>query len=394
MAPPWQAGTTKAINGITSGMSAPASGLNVQFRAPAMATRLQFRGVDLFASIARTTALGGAPPQLLQALAAAAGAPISVLVDDAGQDFSVTTDVNFLADETRTNFSARLGTGIADQYMTALGYVWRANARSIIPTGPAADFVYDGGPTNNLGAVLCEAKGSVARLVSRATVSSTATSGYRNQVSHHVGTTPSTYPILHGYAVSFGTMPGSTSSIVHVEQTAVAALVGGQVPGPVGPTSQANAVIALTNFRDAFALANARTTVRMIDAVLGHHMDAFKERPSQRYGTIVLGEDEYLFGDEEPRLPPLHFANEWDPVRRPFRGLFAIHRSVVEEVHKALETVLFGGRQTLDLPVFDREFLGQKRAYGAAFPDGVTYVRPPVPGGPQALLGKVFNLGF
>lgn len=56
-------------------------------------------------------------------------------------------------------------------------------------------------------------------------------------------------------------------------------------------TGQANAMVALGNFRTALALSNAHTAVEMIDAALGGNADRLKQPRPQRYGIVVLDGD-------------------------------------------------------------------------------------------------------
>jgi len=45
-----------------------------------------------------------------------------------GPMFRLSTDFQYLGDTERTFLAARIGGGITDLYMNALGYTWRANA--------------------------------------------------------------------------------------------------------------------------------------------------------------------------------------------------------------------------------------------------------------------------
>lgn len=61
------------------------------------------------------------------------------------------------------SLAARVGAGITDLYMNALGYTWRANAACLSSTlDPHADFIYEGGNASGHGVVLAEAHGSFA----------------------------------------------------------------------------------------------------------------------------------------------------------------------------------------------------------------------------------------
>ena len=65
-----------------------------------------------------------------------------------------------LADVERTSFAGRIGAGITDLFMNALGYTWRDNASCLSGRlGAHADFLYADGAVSGHGVVLTEAHG-------------------------------------------------------------------------------------------------------------------------------------------------------------------------------------------------------------------------------------------
>jgi hypothetical protein len=55
---------------------------------------------------------------------------VEFLIED-GTTFSLSPNLKFLADVERTVFAARVGAGITDLVMNALGYIWRDNAAQL-----------------------------------------------------------------------------------------------------------------------------------------------------------------------------------------------------------------------------------------------------------------------
>ena len=218
MAPPWQTRAKSVDRHHASHSANPAQHC---IRCARATFEINFSPRQLYGSIARTKALPGASIGVVRALANSAQMLIEQLVDNTPQDFAFTTSVLSFADAMRTSFSGEIGAGITDRYMESLGYVWRDNARSIVPTGQVADFVYDGPPTKRAGVVLAEAKGSITSTVTPNAIATTISNGYRNQVEPHIGTAPGGTTILHGYAIGIGSRPGDPTSHIHVEEPSV-----------------------------------------------------------------------------------------------------------------------------------------------------------------------------
>ena len=127
------------------------------FRAPNASLNLSFGPTALAAAIARTATLRNARIELLRRWRNSALEELELIVAD-GATFSLSANFDCLADTERTFFAARVGAGITDIMMNALGYTWRDNAACISSTlDPRADFVYAGGNASGYGVVLAEA---------------------------------------------------------------------------------------------------------------------------------------------------------------------------------------------------------------------------------------------
>ena len=156
--------------------------LAMAFQAPPPASHISFGPTALAAAIARTATLRNAPPELLSRLKNSALNDAEILIAD-GPMFALSPYLASLADAERTHFAARMGAGITDLYMNALGYVWRDNAVCLASTlDPHADFLYAGGSVSGHGVVLAEARGSFAAGITDAKVAALARSKYLRQV--------------------------------------------------------------------------------------------------------------------------------------------------------------------------------------------------------------------
>jgi hypothetical protein len=395
MAPPWRA-RSKRIDNIAH-QQQPAR-LNLAFNAPAPANAIRFRPKQLYASVARAQANDGHSVDLIHALTLSNKALIEALVDDQPSDFAFTTDVLKFADAKRTAFSGDIGGGITDRYMEALGYVWRDNARNIVPTGKVADFVYDGPPTGQMGVVLAEAKGSITPTVTANLIATTVSAGYTDQVELHIGTAPGGTTILHGYAVGIGSRPGNSVSNMHVVEPAASAGVppggpgspgdgaapppsgggrggdkdprGREKPGEGERFGSPNPRVALGNYRAVFALADARTVVDVIDSIRTIGEGLKEKLPPQRFIRLKFGRDSYLIGRDRRGLL-------W--------GDFAVHEAVARKFLGQLKLGVTPDNQSFTLPIFptpsppgdkdDGEFV-------ELLPDGLAVIARPFGYGP------------
>jgi hypothetical protein len=74
------------------------------------------------------------PPELLSRLKYSALSDAEILIAD-GPVFALSPYLASLADTERTHFAARMGAGITDLYINALGYIWRDNAVCLAGSG-------------------------------------------------------------------------------------------------------------------------------------------------------------------------------------------------------------------------------------------------------------------
>lgn len=374
-ATPWHFLKRKCIDKIIVGAQPRPLVLTTAFSPPAIPGQIWFTPPELFASIAVTSALNGAPTSLLRALTANFGDLVPELVDNAGWNFNIAKHVNFLADDMRTYFSARIGAGLADQFMNALGFVWRANGRTIASGGPVPDFVYDGPLTQGRGVVLCEAKGSVTKQTSPATIKATATDGYTRQVAPFLASPPDGWPILHGYAFAFGAVPGAGDSFTHIEQTSVDPPIAAVSPSTGIISGSTPARVGLENSRASFVLANVPYMVDAIDAAISGDISALSGFGELRYQAVLARGHTFLTG-------PLPQPDSIDAWLGPFangrpQGFFAVHEKTVRHLHNQLREVARDGQRRIELPVFDREYVLLMSIFGAAFADGLIYFHPP-----------------
>ncbi|MHB8348650.1 MAG: hypothetical protein ACYDHM_16210, partial [Acidiferrobacterales bacterium] len=166
----WHVDKTVAVTGQTWHPHSP-SPIAAGFKPPEVHSKLIFGPVALAASIARTATLRGAPPEMLARWGDSALTEVEWLVDN-GTTFALSQHLHVLADAERTCFAGRVGAGITDLLMNALGYTWRDNASCLSGSlAPHADFIYGGGAVSGRGVVLAEAHGSFAANVTSAGIS-------------------------------------------------------------------------------------------------------------------------------------------------------------------------------------------------------------------------------
>jgi hypothetical protein len=232
---------------------------------------LGFAPIALAASIARTATLRIAPAAMLARWRDAALAEVEWLIED-GATFALSTYIDLLADAERTFFAGRVGAGVTDLFMSALGYTWRDNAACLSATlAPHADFIYDGGSVSGHGVVLAEARGSFAANVSSVGIDRQAKNKYSRQVKPYVAIMSPYGKVIHGYSIAFGAKPGTPSAFLSVTETQIsmprgrpgppAAPTPALSPGPI-PTS-----LILASHRSNFVLMDAPRVVTWIDWV-------------------------------------------------------------------------------------------------------------------------------
>jgi hypothetical protein len=175
----------------------------------------------LAASMARTLTLRAAPDTMLAQWARSQLTQVEFLVAD-GADFGLSPFITALGDAERSGFAGRVGAGITDLLMNALGFVWRDNATCLsVGLDPHADFVYAGGSVADHGVVLAEAHGSFAQSVSDSRISGESRRKYLRQVKPCIASRCQHSKVIHGYSIAFGSDPSNPGTYLHVAETKI-----------------------------------------------------------------------------------------------------------------------------------------------------------------------------
>lgn len=242
------------------------------FSPPEPVMNLEFGPFALAAAVARTATLrDDAPVEVLDAVQRSTFPMLETMIAE-GSIFSLSEYFSHLADTERTLFAARVGGGITDLYMNALGYAWRANAICLSSAlDPHADFIYDGGSANGHGVVLAEARGSFSESSTAGSIRNASQNKYLRQVKPYLGK-PSPYgDVMHGYCVAFGSAIRTPGAFLGVSETKIskAGGSGGGAP-PSGISKDAlddgvSAPIALATHRSNFFLMGSNSVFQWID---------------------------------------------------------------------------------------------------------------------------------
>lgn len=239
------------------------------FVPPALEPHIQFSPTALAAAIARTATLRAAPPDALARLATSVLSDVEMLIAD-GAEFALSPLLATFVDVEQTHFAGRVGAGITDLYMNALGYSWRDNAMSLASSlKPHGDFLYGDGNANGHGVVLAEARGSFAAKVSDASMARAAEQKYLRQVRPFIGKTSAHGEVVHGYALAFGSRPGTTNSFLRVSQTRRPKPKSSAAPRSGSSTANVPASLAMATYRSNFILMQALPIVEWIDWLAG-----------------------------------------------------------------------------------------------------------------------------
>ncbi len=410
----WRVEKSVGITGHTRHRHNP-SPISVGFNAPGMCKTLTFGPTALAASIARTATLRDAPPEMLARWGYSALTEVEWLIED-GSTFMLTQHINSLADAERTAFAGRVGAGVTDLLMNALGYTWRDNAACLSSSlAPHADFIYGDGAVTDYGVVLAEARGSFAANVSAATISGQAKRKYSKQVKPHLAAESAHGKIIHGYSIAFGSRPGSAGAVLHAAETRISKLRGKRSP-PTEPTPRLSpestpTSLALATHRANFSLMDAPSIVTWIDWVRagGERPDAdspvsFLEIPYAGRIFLACMESIWPFHDHPYWLDDLWHDPRWwlhFPRRRllrrsgdGFAGWFVMEEKSAERFLNALSTIIRGGRENmpaaLELPrtepagfVVDRgerrDALSESEYAYALYRDGLALLGSPPP---------------
>lgn len=372
----WRTDKTVAVSGHTLHRHKP-SPISSGFEAPATNTALVFGPSALAASIARTSTLRGAPPEMLARWGDSALTQVEWLVQD-GTTFALSEHLQALADAERTSFAGRVGAGITDLVMNALGFTWRDSASCLSSSlTPHADFIYADGAVSGHGVVLAEAHGSFAASVSAAGVTREAKRKYLRQVRPHLAAASPHGKVVHGYSIAFGSRPGAAGAFLHIAETRITKPRGRRPPpGQTAPTPSAGVAptsLALAAHRSNFAIMDAPSIVRWIDWVRGGGERADEMEPSlfvrvPYAGRVFLcsmemdwpfgGYPEWLDVFRHPRWwPPIRQARTLPHGRHDFAGWFAMEEKAAEGFLNALSAIIRNGRdnlpEALELPHLD-----------------------------------------
>lgn len=363
----WRAEKSIGITGHTRHQHKP-SPISVGFNAPGMCKTLTFGPTALAASIARTATLRDAPPEMLARWGDSALTEVEWLIED-GPVFALTQHINSLADAERTAFAGRVGAGVTDLLMNALGYTWRDNAVCLSSAlAPHADFIYADGAVSDLGVVLAEARGSFAVNVSAASISGQAKHKYNKQVKPHLAAVSPHGKVIHGYSIAFGSRPGGAGAFLHAAETRISKPRDRRSP-PSAPTPAPSPMstpttLALATHRANFSLMEAPSVVAWIDWVR-----TGRERPDAASllsflaipyaGRIFLASMEafWLFYDYPPWPEDLWFEPRWWPhfprrrlLRRSgdgFAGWFVMEEKSAERFLNYLSAIIRSGRENM-----------------------------------------------
>jgi hypothetical protein len=420
----WGADKAVALSGYTPHQHVP-SPIEPHFAAPARVSSLTFGPVALAAAVARAaTTRDDAPVAVLDALQRSTLPMLETMIED-GATFGLSAHFQYLADTERTFLAARVGAGITDLYMNALGYTWRANAACLSSTlDPHADFIYEGGNASGHGVVLAEAHGSFAANASAQSVHLQSKNKYLRQVKPYLAVTSPYGKVIHGYSIAFGSKPSALGAFLSLSETKIIK-PRGKKGAP--PPSQATEIrgegstptsIALAAHRSNFFLMGGDDVVDWIDWV--RTVDGAPPEPTpieflrlQYAGRQYLVHPSSLWWRDPPRewLEDLfdyqhlwRHALHWPPrgrvVRRRHLGWFAMEETAGTEFLKSLTGVIQdGGRSipgTLQLPSFGPigfglggESVGRTRDDAdyqyALFRDGLALLGDPKRGRPRGI---------
>lgn len=266
----WQAEKSVGITGHSRHRHSP-SPIAMDFNAPGMCKTLTFGPAALAGSIARTATLLDAPPEMLARWGDRALTEVEWLIEN-GTKFALTQHFHSLADADRAAFAGRVGAGVTDLLMNALGYAWRDNAACLSSgLSPHADFIYGDGAVTNHGVVLAEARGSFAANISAATITRVAQRKYSKQVKPHLAVTSPYGKVIHGYSIAFGSRPGAVGAFLHAAETRISKQPGRRPPlAKLSPGSSPESIptsLALASHRANFSLMYAPGVVAWIDWV-------------------------------------------------------------------------------------------------------------------------------
>lgn len=302
------------------------------------------------------------------------------MIED-GPTFALSPNLQFLADTERTFFAARVGAGITDLCMNALGYAWRDNAACLSGAlDPHAVFIYGDGNATVHGVVLAEAHGSFAPSTNKSVMNRRSRNKYRRQVEPYLAAMSYHGQVIHGYSVAFGSSPKAPGAFLSLSETEIVRpqwtkfFPPSQRPQPsldqAPPTS-----IVLAAHRSNFFLMGSDEAVGWIDWA-GSPDGPYPEEGAIAFSRIRYAGGHFLVHPSSlwwpglrpvPREELVKFRRHWRHWRRWLRrtpefrrsralhfGCFAMEEKAGTEFLSALtEIICEGGRSipaTLPLP--------------------------------------------
>lgn len=396
MTGPWNTDKTVALSAHTRHQHNP-SPVSRHFVAPRAVENLSFGPIALAAAVARTaTTWDDAPAELLDGLQRSALIELETLVEG-GHTFELKPHFQFLADTHRSQFAARVGAGMTDLYMNALGYTWRANAVCLSSTlDPHADFIYDGGNVAGHGVVLAEAHGSFATGATSQSVNRQAKRKYARQVKPYIAATSPFGRVIHGYSVAFGSAPGTAGGFLSLSETRITKRRGTRDVPPLTVDDRSRpdgtpTPIVLAAHRSNFLLMGAADIVDWIDWVrsgdgVAPELEPIEFIRLQYAGRHYLASAPWSWRSDFPPWWEEDFFGHpgwWRhipsarrrmmPLSGPRFGWFVIEEKAGAEFQNALTGIIRGGERaippTLQLPTF------QPIGFGLADSEGLAVSR-------------------
>jgi hypothetical protein len=372
----WSTDKTVALTASRKHNQVP-SPIAPHFVAPGAAANLTFGPIALAASVARTgTTREDAPAALLDALQRSTLPLLETTIAD-GPMFELSANFQYLGDTERAFLAARVGAGITDLYMNALGYTWRANAICLSSSlDPHADFIYEGGNSHGYGVVLAEAHGSFAKTACVGSVKNQAKQKYMRQVKPYLAVNSPYGKVIHGYSIAFGSAPSRPGAFLSVSETRIATPRKKPVPPAAAPLMRladryglTPTAIALAAHRSNFLLIGSKDVVEWIDWIrsdgrspesksIGFMRFRYAGRrylvpwSSLWWFDLPVWRGEFLDHPDWRHVPPGPLRPLWRPSAYP--GRFALEETAGKAFLQALTGIIRDERRltppSLELP--------------------------------------------
>jgi hypothetical protein len=262
---------------------------------PPLPGKMTFTPGQLAGCMARAAATSAASPGVVAGFSLAFSEMLNTLIDTGYSDLTFLTDIEDLADSMRTAFSGSFGAGMADLYMSQLGYVFRCNGRELLGRGVVFDLAYDATSSAGNHIVAVEAKGSIQSGADLVAVRASAKRGYSAQVLPHLGAVVKHATVVHGYAIGSGSqLKRGVCCDMHVQETKWSSGAQGGSPGVPPATQRPNANVAIRNYRDVFRLLNSGGILDAIDGALSGDWQRATAVRSQHLPVVMWRGDNYV----------------------------------------------------------------------------------------------------